>query len=184
MADCRRPAIHLDHEKSNWRTVTLICEVAPKVWMCAGTSAWCKLHPMWKTPREVVELWVAAFNACDADAVASLYAIDAENTQFAAGPPVVGREQIRSGLREFFVAFPDSTTSPVGVFSDGDWAIVEWIGTGTWKGPFLGQMPSGRSFTLQGCGFFRVQKGLIQEQRGYWDRATWFGQIGVSIEHS
>ena len=139
---------------------------------------------MSRTPRQVVELWLAAFNARDAEAAASLYAADAVNTQFAAGPQTVGREQMQSGLREFFVAFPDSTTSPVGIYSDGDWAIVEWIGTGTWKGPFLGRVPNGREFTLRGCGFFRIHNGLIQEQRGYWDRATWFGQIGLPVEPS
>ncbi|XVJ58356.1 MAG: ester cyclase [Tepidisphaera sp.] len=51
-----------------------------------------------------------------------------------------------------------------------------------WRGPFLGRMPSGRSYSLRGCGFFRVQNGLIHEQRGYLDRATWFGQIGLLID--
>jgi steroid delta-isomerase-like uncharacterized protein len=139
---------------------------------------------MLKTPRQVVELWLAAFNACDAEAAAALYAIDAVNTQFAAGPPVVGREQMRAGLREFFRVFPDITTTPVGLYSDGDWSIVEWIGTGTWKGEFLNKVPTGRAYTLRGCGFFRVHHGLIQEQRGYWDRATWFAQIGLPIEAS
>ena len=101
-----------------------------------------------------------------------MYAIHAVNTQFAAGPPVVGREQIRAELRGFFLAFPDVTTTPVGLYSDGEWAILEWTGTGTWKGEFLNQVPTGRSYTLRGCGFFRVKDGLIQEQRGYWDRAT------------
>jgi ketosteroid isomerase-like protein len=91
---------------------------------------------------------------------------------------------MRAGLREFFVAFPDITTTPVGLYSDGDWSIIEWIGTGTWKGPFLDRVPTGRSYTLRGCGFFRVSDGLIQEQRGYWDRATWFGQIGLPIEQA
>ncbi|XVJ58355.1 MAG: nuclear transport factor 2 family protein [Tepidisphaera sp.] len=75
---------------------------------------------MSKTPRQVFELWVPAFNARDAEAAASLYAADAVNTQFAAGPPVVGREQMQSGLREFFIAFPDVTTTPVGIYTDGD----------------------------------------------------------------
>ncbi len=137
---------------------------------------------MGRSPREVVDLWVAAFNARDAAAAAALYAVDAVNTQFAAGPPVVGRETILAGLREFFTAFPDLTTSPIAQYSDGEWSIVEWLGTGTWKEPFVGREPTGRSYTLRGCGFFWVHNGLIQEQRGYWDRATWFGQIGLPIE--
>lgn len=137
---------------------------------------------MSKTPRQVIELWVAAFNACDAEAAAALYAIDAVNTQFAAGPPVVGRQQILADLQALFTAFPDITTTPVGLYSDGDWSMVEWTGTGTWNGPFLNHAPTSKPYTLRGCGFFRVKHGLIQEQRGYWDRATWFGQIGLPID--
>ncbi len=135
-----------------------------------------------RTPREVLDLWVRAFNTRDADAAASLYAIDAVNTQFAAGPPTVGRESMRAGLHEFFAAFPDLTTTPVHIHADGEWAIIEWIGTGTWHGPFLGRTPTGRSYTLRGCGFLHVVNGLITEQRGYWDRATWYQQIGLPID--
>jgi steroid delta-isomerase-like uncharacterized protein len=134
---------------------------------------------MTRTPREVLELWVKAFNDRDAAAAAALYAVDAINTQFAAGPPTIGRDNMLAGLREFFIAFPDTTTTPVGIYCDGDWAIVEWIGTATWNGPFLNQQPSGKAYTLRGCGFFRVVDGYIAEQRGYWDKATWFGQIGL-----
>lgn len=137
---------------------------------------------MAQSPRELVMSWVAAFNARDADAAAALYSEHAVNTQFAAGPPVVGRAQMRAELCDFFAAFPDITTHPIALYSDGEWAIVEWIGTGTWRGIFLGRQASGRSYTLHGCGFFRVVNGLIVEQRGYWDRATWFGQIGLPIE--
>lgn len=139
---------------------------------------------MSRAPGEVVDLWLVAFNARDAESAAWLYAVDAVNTQFAAGPAVVGRERMLAEFREFFIAFPDITTTPVGRYSDSDWSIVEWIGTGTWKGAFLGRAPTGRSYTLRGCGFFRVKDGLIQEQRGYWDRATWFGQIGLPFEQA
>jgi ketosteroid isomerase-like protein len=54
-----------------------------------------------RTPRQVVDLWVAAFNACDAEAAAALYAIDAVNTQFAAGPPVVGRDRTEPSVAVF-----------------------------------------------------------------------------------
>jgi ketosteroid isomerase-like protein len=89
---------------------------------------------MAQSPRELVMSWVAAFNARDADAAAALYSEHAVNTQFAAGPPVVGRAQMRAELCDFFAAFPDITTHPIALYSDGEWAIVEWIGTGTWEG--------------------------------------------------
>jgi limonene-1,2-epoxide hydrolase len=35
---------------------------------------------------------------------------------------------------------------------------------------------------LRGCGFFQIENGKIIFQRGYWDKATWFGQVGLPIE--
>lgn len=127
-------------------------------------------------------MWVEACNTRDAAAASALYAEDAVNTQFAAGPPVTGRHQIAEGLDSFFRAFPDNTTKPISIFNDGQWVVLEWVGTGTWKGAFFGQQPTGRAFSLRGCGIFRVEGGLIREQRGYWDRASWFGQIGIPLE--
>lgn len=138
---------------------------------------------MISSPREVLQRWIDAFNARDPEAAAALYSVDAVNTQFAAVQPTVGRDQMLVGLREFFLAFPDSTTVPVGIYSDGEWAMVEWDGAGTWHGPFLGLKPTGRSFKLRGCGFFRIVNGLIVEQRGYWDKLTWFGQIGLPVDN-
>ena len=126
--------------------------------------------------------WVNAFNKRDARAAAALYHDDAVNTQVAAGRPAVGRQAILEELLAFFRAFPDSYTRPVNPFEDGEWAILEWTGGGTWRGEFAGQPANGRSFTLQGCGSFQVSGGKIKFQRGYWDKATWFGQLGIPLE--
>lgn len=134
-----------------------------------------------KTPREVVEAWVAAFNRRDAHAAAALYHDDATNIQVAAGEPTAGRQAILEGLLAFFRAFPDNSTRIENLFQDGEWAILEWSGGGTWLGEFAGRAPNGYSFTLRGCGFFRVTDGKIRFQRGYWDKATWFGQLGIPL---
>jgi hypothetical protein len=42
------------------------------------------------------------------------------------------------------------------IFEDGEWRILEW------------HDPLG----LGGCGFFRVIKGKIVFQRGYWDKLS------------
>ena len=54
-------------------------------------------------------------------------------------------------------------------------------GGGTWRDEFAGLLPNGCSFTLQGCGFFHVGGGKIKLQRGYWDKASWFGQLGIPL---
>jgi predicted ester cyclase len=54
---------------------------------------------------------------------------------------------------------------------------LEWFGGGTWQGKFAEMAPNGRSFTLRGCGFFHLTEGKIRFQRGYFDKATCFGQL-------
>ena len=134
-----------------------------------------------KTPREVIQEWVAAFNARDAARAAACYHDDATNWQVAAGRPVVGRANIQKDLSEFFAAFPDTVTRVENLFQDGEWAMLEWSGGATWRGKFAGMSPNGKTFTLRGCGFFHVIDGKIKYQRGYWDRASWFQQLGIPV---
>ncbi|UBF26488.1 ester cyclase [Kovacikia minuta CCNUW1] len=134
-----------------------------------------------KTPREVIQIWVDAHNARDAHSAADLYHEDATNIQVAVGIPVQGKQAILEGLIQFFQAFPDNYTRIENLFEDGEWAIVEWSGGGTFLGEFAGVAPTGKKFTLQGCGFFHITKGKIRFQRGYWDKMSWFSQIEIPL---
>ena len=118
------------------------------------------------TPRQVVELWVRSFNAADADALASLYAEWAVNHQVAEAP-VEGRAAIREMfVREF--ARAEMVCLVENIFEDGEWAILEW------------RDPLG----LRGCGFFHVVDGVIQFQRGYWDKLSFLRLHGLPIPQS
>lgn len=133
------------------------------------------------SPREVVLAWVEAFNRRDAEAAAALYQEDAVNLQVAMGEPTIGRQAMRDGFAYFFRAFPDNYTTPVNLFVDGEWAILEWTGGGTWQGEFAGKPGNGRAFEIHGCGFFQVIAGRIKFQRGYWDKVSWYGQLGLPV---
>ena len=130
------------------------------------------------TSKEVALKFIDGFDRHDVDGLAGLYAEDAVNWQVA-DAPLERRTAIRASFEAFFRAFPDSTTKLVNVLADGDWAAVEWEGEGTFKGPLGDHLPTGKSFTLRGCGFLQVRNGLIVRQRGYWDRISWFRQIGI-----
>ena len=129
-----------------------------------------------------VRAWIDAFNRRDAAAAITFYHPDAVNTQLAIGASEVGRDAITRAWVEFFAAFPDNYTHPENFVASGDWVALEWSGGGTWKGPFAGHTTNGPSFALRGCGFFQIRDGLIQEQRGYWDRATWFAQLDILLQ--
>ncbi len=106
------------------------------------------------TPKELVRLWVAYFNAGDAEKLAELYSETAINHQVAEAP-VEGKKAIREMfVREFVAA--EMHCIPELLLEDGEWAVLEW------------RDPLG----LRGCGFFRVQKDKIVFQRGYWDKLS------------
>jgi hypothetical protein len=109
---------------------------------------------MQKSPRDVVETWVARFNAADVDGLADLYHPDAINHQVVQNP-VVGRDEIRAMFgREFAAA---KMTCIVETIHDaGEVIALEW------------RDPRGR----RGCGFFTIRDGRIAFQRGYWDRLS------------
>jgi len=114
-------------------------------------------------------------NTHDADAIADLYDENATNLQVAIGTPLIGQKAIREDFREFFANIPDTFTKVENLFEEGDWAILEWSGGGTFK-------PTAKAYALQGCGFFKIEKGKITFQRGYWDKFTWYSQVGLPIE--
>ena len=115
-------------------------------------------------PKEVVQLWVDAFNCHDAEALVRLYHDDATNHQVA-NEPVTGIEAIREMFTTEF-----STAKMVciveNIFEDGQWAVLEW------------RNPVG----LRGCGFFHVVNGKILFQCGYWDKLSFLKQHNLPLE--
>jgi limonene-1,2-epoxide hydrolase len=115
------------------------------------------------SPAEIVKAWVAAFNRGDADALAALYTEDAINHQVA-DEPVRGRDNIRDGFARRFAA-AKMISIPENTIEAGQWAIYEWSD------------PLG----LLGCSVFKIEKGRIAIQRGYWDKLTFLRIQGLPI---
>ncbi|MEM1270992.1 MAG: nuclear transport factor 2 family protein [Bacteroidota bacterium] len=115
------------------------------------------------SPKTVVQAWVNAFNLGEADAVAAFYAEDAVNHQVPAGE-VRGRKAIRQMFEQEF-ATAEMVCIVENLFEDGEWAVLEW------------RDPLG----LRGSGFFHIQDGKIQLQRGYWDKLSFLRQHGLPL---
>lgn len=115
------------------------------------------------TPKQVVQNWVAAFNATDIEALAAFYEENAVNHQVNADP-LEGREAIKNMFIAEF-ARANMVCLVENIFEDGEWAILEW------------KDPKG----LRGCGFFHVVNDKIRFQRGYWDLLSFLRQQGLPI---
>jgi len=116
--------------------------------------------------RTIVENWVVAFNQGDAEKIAAFYAEDAINHQVA-NEPVVGKQAIKDMFKAEF-ANAEMVCIVENIFQDGDWAILEW------KDPI----------GLRGCGFFQTKNGLIEFQRGYWDKLSFLKAHNLPIPTS
>jgi len=124
-------------------------------------------------------VWIEAFNSGNIKGLIDLYNPDAVNFQVAAGEPAVGIEKIKMDFEEFLRGFPNSYAKVENLMSDGEWAAWEWLGGGTFTGEFYGNQPTNKSYELRGCGFFQFEQGKIILQRGYWDKLSWFSQVGI-----
>jgi steroid delta-isomerase-like uncharacterized protein len=134
-----------------------------------------------KTARDVIAAWVEATNAHDASALAALYHDDAQLLQVAFGELLTGPGPIQHAFDSFYHAFPDYTKEPLTllVCDDQQWATLEWKGAGSFLGAFAEAEATGRSFTLRGCGVYHVVDGKIARHRRYFDRRSWYRQIGI-----
>ena len=121
---------------------------------------------MHKTPKEVVQAWVSAFNRADVNELVSLYHKDAVNHQVAY-EPLKGAEEIRK-LFELDFGRARMVCQVENLFQDGEWGILEWSD------------PLG----VRGCGFFQVKNGQIVFQRGYFDKLSFFRAQGIPLEEA
>ena len=115
------------------------------------------------TPKQVLNLWLDAFNNGDAEQISALYSENAVNHQVA-NDPIEGISAIRAMFeREFSEA--EMVCIPENMFEDGEWAILEWTD------------PKG----MRGCGFFHIIDNKIHFQRGYWDKLSFHKLYNIPL---
>lgn len=69
-------------------------------------------------------------------------------------------------FRQEFANAPEMHCIPVQIIAERDWAVLEW------------KDPKG----FRRCGFFRVADGLIELQRGYWDKLTFHKLYNIDTD--
>ncbi len=116
------------------------------------------------TPKETLLNWVDVFNNADAKTLSEFYSDDATNHQVVTDP-VIGKKAIFEMFESEF-ATAEMVCIIDNIFSDGDFAIMEW------------KDPKG----FRGCGFFKIVCGKIVFQRGYMDKLSFLKTNGLPIE--
>ena len=116
---------------------------------------------MTRTPREVVEELVDAYNQKSLERVLALYGSEAQFWDPFHRDGVVGRAAIGEVIAGLFERYPDEQMSIVALAADETHAVAEFKSTGTAK--------SGRPFELDFTEVYEVDDGQVASCRVYID---------------
>jgi steroid delta-isomerase-like uncharacterized protein len=121
----------------------------------------------------------AAWNAHDPDAVAAVFAEDAELVDAGSPEPVRGRDAIRSRAAELLGAFGEFRIERLDLLVDPPSNADRWVVSAVHSGEFLGLAPTGRRIRVEGCTFSRFgDDGLVVEDVNFWDVPGLLAQLG------
>ncbi len=128
--------------------------------------------------KQVVRDYVEAFNRGDAHTLRSLFAPDAviqgvlKKGQMDEILPIW--QELHAGLAT------DLTIEEMA--AEGDVVAVRYTERGTFRGPFFGNPPTGRSYELVAMEWFIVRDGRIRQRWGARDAASQARQVGLPLE--
>jgi len=124
---------------------------------------------------DLVQSNFAAWNAHDADKVASLYTEDVIYEDVAFGLAAHGRAELRKMAADFFANIPDLKLEIVRTTSSDNSGSVEWVFSGT----DMGLYKTGKKFSVRGASVYETRGGKFSGNRDYYDSASIMRQLGV-----
>jgi steroid delta-isomerase-like uncharacterized protein len=134
--------------------------------------------------RGFVERYEAAWNVCDADAMAQLITDDIVWADPALPEPARGVAAVQEFMRASFRAFPDlrfSEPDPPAMATSGDLVLWAWHMEGTHRGvidpPGFG--PTGRTMRVDGVDQWTMRDGRIARYRAFYDMNDVARQLGI-----
>lgn len=128
--------------------------------------------------RQVFREYVEAFNRGDLEALRALFTPDA-----------VIQGVLRKGGMDEILPIWRELIEGLGIqleveemVAEGDLVAVRYTERGTFKGPFFGNQPTGKSYELVAMERFEVRDGKIHRRWGARDAASQARQIGLPLE--
>lgn len=126
---------------------------------------------------------VEGINQHDAARALKDVAADAIDYGDGSNPPVRSKDSVVSMVNNWMKAFPDVKGENLKAVSDGEWVVVWGDWSGTWKGGFMGQQPTGKSYKIKDADIFRFNsEGKITEHHSL---PTWYAmaaQVGMKVK--
>lgn len=93
-----------------------------------------------------------------------LFSIDFVQHFLPVGSETKGLVKFRESVRNHRQAFPDWAEEIKQIVAEGDFVATHFTSTGTNKGSFLGNAPTGKQIHINEMSFYRIVDGKIVEQ--------------------
>ncbi|HEU5245992.1 MAG TPA: EamA family transporter [Candidatus Udaeobacter sp.] len=125
--------------------------------------------------------WSSNDSSNDPERVLSLFVDDCVFEDVTFGLIARGKEELRSFVKRAFAAIPDFKYGLRNRFATSQWAVIEWVMSGTHKGDLPGIPATGKSFSsVRGSTILELEAGKIRRESDYWDAATFMKQVGFA----
>jgi len=132
-------------------------------------------------PESVAREYLESFNRRDWDGMRNVLAPGYSYTG-GDGEKLEGPDAGIAVAQMFAGAMSDARLEIKKVHVAGDTAIVEFQGSGTHDGDFMGIAATGKKVSMPVCVIAEVRDGKIQAEREFMDMSHFFQQIGVMPE--
>jgi steroid delta-isomerase-like uncharacterized protein len=120
----------------------------------------------------------AAWNAHDPEAVAAIFAEQAEMFDIGNPEPIRGREAIRARAGDLLAAFHEFRLERVVLLIDPPRNADRWIVTAVHRGEFMGLAATGNAIRVEGCTFSHFdERGLVDHDVNFWDVPVLMAQL-------
>ncbi len=131
--------------------------------------------------KAIVDGYMAAWNAHDAEQAASFLAEDAVYFDATVGTPQNGKAAARDNVIKVFIsAVPDLTWKMTSEPIVGEGGIAfQWVFSGTNSGAWSAETPAtNKPLKFEGVSFIRIKDGKIAYQGDYYDALGFNKQLG------
>ena len=148
----------------------------------ASTLATAPVYAADPAPLEVVQQYLAAWNAHDAAKAASYFDEKVSYYDASVGKPTVGKAEAKAAVIDnFMTAAPDLKWVMRGdPIVSGNKVSFEWTFTGSNSGSWAdGTKPTNKPFSFDGASVFVIENNAIKQQSDYYDALGFYKQLGL-----
>lgn len=110
--------------------------------------------------RMNIEVW----NKGNLEIIDELFSTDIVRHFLPTGSETKGIDKLRDRIRNHRKAYPDWTEEIKQIVAEGDFVATHFTSTGTNKGSFLGNAPTGKQIHINEMSIYRIVDGKIVEQ--------------------